>query len=297
MSDTDTTTEHHAIRARRVSFDWSETPLHWISDDPINTHVINVLHLLLPAGERWFCNVYRRALPRVEDEPLRSDVKGFIGQEAVHSRAHAAVLEHLASQGVDTSAYTRKIEWLFDKLLGDGSDDWRPDWEWLADQSLRQRLAFIAAIEHFTCVLGAWVIEAEGLDGEDVDPVMRDLLRWHGAEEVEHRSVAHDLYLHVDGSYARRVLTMAVSAPMMGFLWAVGSAHLLRKDPTVGSPGPLAMVRGVRDGMRRGRLPSVGLLLKVVPRYMRRDYHPSQEASLEKALSYLASSPAAQSYR
>lgn len=284
----------HTIRARRVSFYWSETPLHWISGDPVNTHVINVLHLLLPAGERWFCNVYRRALPRVDDESLRTDVKGFIGQEAVHSRAHAAVLDHLAAQDVDTSAYTRKIEWLFDKLLGDGQDDRGPDW--LRDQAVRQRLAFIAAIEHFTCVLGAWVLEAEGLDGDDVDPVMVDLLRWHGAEEVEHRSVAHELYQHVDGSYTRRVLAMAATAPMMALLWAVGSVYLLRKDPTVENPGALATVRGFREGVRRGRVPSLSLLLKAVPRYMRRGYHPSSEASLDKALQYLAASPAARAY-
>jgi hypothetical protein len=279
-----------------VNFDWSETPLHWIDDDPVNTHVINVLHLLLPAGERWFCNVYRRFLPRVEDEALRADVKGFIGQEAVHSRAHAAVLEHLASQGVDTSAYTRTVDWLFDKLLGDGrDDDWLPDW--LAEQAVRQRLAFIAAIEHFTCVLGEWVIEAEGLDDDQVDPVMRDLLRWHGAEEVEHRSVAHDLYTYVDGSYPRRVLAMAGVAPMMALMWAVGTGYLLRSDPTVKAPGPLATARRFREGVRGGRVPSLRLLIKAVPRYMRRDYHPSQEASLDKALAYLASSPAAQAYR
>ena len=40
------------------------------------------------------------------------------------------------------------------------------------------------------------------------DPVMLDLLRWHGAEEVEHRSVAFELFQHVSGSYVRRVETM-----------------------------------------------------------------------------------------
>jgi uncharacterized protein len=72
----------HAIRPRRVRFDWKATPLHWIPDDPGTTHFINVLHLLLPAGEKWFVDVYREALPLVTDERLREEVKGFMGQEA-----------------------------------------------------------------------------------------------------------------------------------------------------------------------------------------------------------------------
>ncbi len=68
------------IRARRVSFDYDETPTHWVPGDPHTTHVINVLHLLLPSGERWFCEVFRRALDRVEDPDLARDVKAFIGQ-------------------------------------------------------------------------------------------------------------------------------------------------------------------------------------------------------------------------
>ena len=53
--------------------------------------VINVLHLLLPAGERWFGQVYRKALPLIDDPDLARDVKAFIGQEATHARKHRSV--------------------------------------------------------------------------------------------------------------------------------------------------------------------------------------------------------------
>lgn len=47
----------HPLRPRRVSFDYGATPTHWVPGDPHTTHVINVLHLLLPAGggyvRRW----------------------------------------------------------------------------------------------------------------------------------------------------------------------------------------------------------------------------------------------------
>ena len=37
--------EGHPRYRRMVRFDWSETPLHWVPDDPFSTHMINVLHL------------------------------------------------------------------------------------------------------------------------------------------------------------------------------------------------------------------------------------------------------------
>ena len=50
---------------RKPRFDWSNTQLHWVPDDPFSTHMMNVLHLLLPTGERWFIKVIDEAAPMV----------------------------------------------------------------------------------------------------------------------------------------------------------------------------------------------------------------------------------------
>lgn len=84
--------EHVDLRPRNVSFGWEDTPLHWLPGEPFAGHMINVLHLLLPAGERWFVHVYKQVLPHIKDEQLRADVVGFIGQEAMHATAHDDVL-------------------------------------------------------------------------------------------------------------------------------------------------------------------------------------------------------------
>ncbi|KUL40407.1 metal-dependent hydrolase [Streptomyces sp. NRRL F-4489] len=285
--------EPHPIAPRRVAFDWRETPLHWIPGEPTATHVINVLHLLLPAGERWFVKVFKEALPLVRDDQLLKDVKGFMGQEATHSVQHAYVLDHLAHQGLDTAPYTRHVDFLFEYLLGGkppfGLPVPAPEW-------LRFRLSLIAAIEQFTAVLGNWVLAADGLDRADPDPVMLDLLRWHGAEEVEHRSVAFDMYQHTGGEdparYARRVLGMAVTAPVLLYLWAWGAAYLLRHDPQLADRSRYSL-REHQRAVRKGLLPTWRELGAAIPRYLRRSYHPSQEGSLRAALGYLASSPAA----
>jgi predicted metal-dependent hydrolase len=284
---------HHPVVPRRVSFDWAETPLHWIPDEPTATHVINVLHLLLPTGERWFVEVFKEALPLVDDPVLLSDVKGFMGQEATHSVQHAHVLDHLAAQRLDTEAFTKYVDFLFEKLLGE-RPPFRvpiPTREWL-----RFRLSIIASIEQFTAVLGNWVLHAEGLDRADADKIMLDLLRWHGAEEVEHRAVAFDMYQHCGGKgparYARRIEGMAVTAPVLLWLWVWGTAYLIRHDPQLAGWLRYSL-REHNRAVAKGLLPTWREMGAAIPRYFRRSYHPSQEGSLRKAVDYLATSPAA----
>lgn len=286
-------TDGYRIAPRRVNFDWRETPLHWIPGEPTATHVINVLHLLLPAGERWFVKVFKEALPLVRDEALLKDVKGFMGQEATHSVQHSYVLDHLAHQGLDTTAYTRHVEFLFDVLLGE-----RPPFGLhVSDRTwLRFRLSVVAATEQFTAVLGDWVLRADALDRADPDPVMLDLLRWHGAEEVEHRAVAFDMYQHCGGEeprrYTRRLLGMAITAPVLTYLWAAGASYLIRQDPRLA--GRLRYtLRHHKRAVEKGLLPTWRELGAAIPRYLGRSYHPSQEGSLSRAVSYLAVSPAA----
>ncbi|MEU9372327.1 metal-dependent hydrolase [Streptomyces sp. NPDC048255] len=283
----------HPITPRRVAFDWKTTPLHWIPGEPTATHVINVLHLLLPAGERWFVKVFKEGLPLVTDPGLLRDVKGFMGQEATHSVQHAYVLDHLAQQRLPTEAYTKHVDFLFEKLLGESPPFGAPvtPQEWL-----RFRLSLIAAIEQFTAVLGDWVLRAEGLDRAGADEIMLDLLRWHGAEEVEHRSVAFDMYQHCGGTglprYARRVEGMVVVAPVLAWLWVWGASYLMRNDPQSGGRRRYSL-RAHNRAVAKGLLPTWRELGTAIPRYFRRSYHPSQEGSLRRAVEYLAASPAA----
>lgn len=276
------------LNARNVAFDWTELPRHWVPDEPFATHMVNVLHLLLPEGERWFCHVFKQALPLIRDEQIAEDVRGFIGQESMHAESHQGVLDHFDTHGLDTRPYVRQIAWLFGKLLGDRGYGGKQGSEWVIE-----RVALVAAIEHFTAVLGQWILDAEELDAAGADATMLDLLRWHGAEEVEHRSVAYDLFIHLDGRYSRRVRAMVIVTPVFVWLWARGVRFLMNSDPELrGRP----KVRW-RDWLRSGRLgltPSFGDLLRSLPPYFRSQYHPSQHGSTSQAIAYLAKSPAAQ---
>lgn len=279
--------ENVPLKARNVAFDWTETPLHWVPGDPSTTHTINVLHLLLPAGERWFVHVYKQVLPHIRDARLRADVIGFIGQEAMHSQAHDEVLPHLKKQGLDPTPYTAQIDWFFEKLLGDRTLPPGKARRWW----LLERVALIAAIEHYTAFLGDWVLNAEALDAKGADPTMLDLLRWHGAEEVEHRSVAFDLFMHLDGGYRRRARTWATAFAALVFLWQRGARFFMENDPTLRNGR--ASAREFLRGGRQGVLPTAGAMVRTIPQYLSRSYHPSRYGSSRQAADYLAASPAA----
>lgn len=272
------------IRPRRVSFDLSRTPVPWIPRDRFTSHVTDVLHLLLPAGERWFVDVYREALPLVRDERLRADMKGFMGQEATHARVHDLVLDHLRAGGVDTEPFTRRVEWMFAHVFGAHPPPGVPLTPRLW---LELRLGGIAAVEHFTCVLGRWICErSAALDAAGADPAMLALLRWHGAEEIEHRSVAFDTLTHVAGrrAYVMRAAGMLLAAPIMTWLWDRGTSYFVDRDPA------MADTRGgYRDFLRAARQRRVPgrELVTAIPRFLSRGYHPRHEASSDVARAHL----------
>jgi uncharacterized protein len=279
--------ERIALHAREVTFDWTGLPLRWIPHEAFASHMLNVLHILLPEGERWFVQVFAEALPLIHDDQLREDVLGFIGQEGMHAAAHQGVQDHLAEQGLDTAEYVADLEHLFRRLLGSRNLTGKKREEWLIE-----RLALVAAVEHVTAFLGNWILNSPGLDVAGADERMLDLLRWHGAEEVEHRAVAYDVYMHVDGRYLRRARTYAVGATALCYLWARGVQYLMTHDPTLEQPAR-ARWRDLLRTARKGLTPSYLDILGCAWRYLQPGYHPTQEGSTSQAVAYLAQSPAA----
>jgi hypothetical protein len=276
-----------ALQPRDVHFDWTGLALRWIPGEPLASHALSVLHLLLPEGETWFVEVFKRALPLIHDDSLREDVLGFIGQEAIHAASHQSVLDYYATQGVDTSAYIKQIKWLFHRVLGE-----RPGLSEAGErEQLVEHVSLVAAIEHYTAALGGWVLDTPALDAAKAHPVMLDLLRWHGSEEVEHRNVAYDVMTHLDPSYGRRVRGLVIVAPVLTWMWVRGALFFAAADH---DDPPVKMSWGrYFSAARRGLLPGPGVLGKVTLQYFKRDFHPSQYLSTAKCVAYLATSPAA----
>jgi predicted metal-dependent hydrolase len=276
-----------ALTPRNVKWDWTGLPMHYLDNNPVATHFVNGFHLLLPEGEVFFVQTFQEALAHIADETVREDVLGFIGQEAVHSASHQAVLDHFAAAGVDTSPFVDQVRWFFRGLLGDRHLAGRKRYSWLVE-----RVGMIAALEHVTSYLGNWALNADAWDSR-METRMLDMLRWHLAEEVEHRHVAFDLFTHLDGSYVRRVRAHLVAFPTFAFMAYRGLRFMTVTDPWSPS-GRWATLREYLRAARAGLVPGPRDIATMATEYFRPSYHPRNYGSTSQAVAYLASSPAAQ---
>ena len=277
-----------ALNPRHVTWDWTGLPMHYLGGDALSTHIANGMNLLLPEGEVFFVQAFQEALPLIKDDALREDVVGFIGQEAMHSSSHQSILDYLqAEKGLDVEPFTEEIQRFFRKVLGPRDLTGRQARSWLIE-----RVAVVAAIEHFTSWLGDWGLNAEGWD-RALDPKVLDLFRWHLAEEVEHRHVAFDLFTHLDGSYLRRARAWTLASVGLAILWAKGTAYLMSVDPEIPEAQRKIRLRDVRRAYKRGYMFTPWEVVKMWFEYFRPSYHPRNYGSTSQAVAYLAHSPAA----
>lgn len=278
--------EAHAIAARDVRFDFGSVPLHYIPGEVFATHIVNVMHLVLPEGERAMAQTLAEALPYIDDQRLREEVQGFVGQETMHANSHEGARDRLRELGLDIDPMVRSFAWFVDRILGDHGLTGRAREEWL-----KERLGLFAGMEHYTAVIGEWLLENGEFEKLGMDPTMLDLIRWHGAEEVEHRSVVYDAYMYLDGGYARKARTAVVASAALLATFVLSSAYLYAKDPEPekGSFWPVQLVRATV----RGVVPRFTIFATELPRYLKPGFHPSQLGPMDAALRYLAHSPAA----
>lgn len=158
----------------------------WHGGDAFRTAFFNALSLTFPQGEKFFIDSIREFQPQITDPKLTREIRGFIGQEAIHSREHRAMNEAICrARGYDHDFMENRL---------------RREIDWAkANLTPLQRLGATVVTEHLTALLGnALLTDPAWLDG--ADPRMAELWRWHAVEEVEHKAVAFDTYIAVGGS-------------------------------------------------------------------------------------------------
>lgn len=287
------------IKPRKVKFEWQETPVDWIPNQPFASYFINEINTILPAGEFWFCRLYNKVLPQITDEKLKEDVKAFIRQEAMHAQAHvSANNEYLSKRDLDVQRNLKIMDFLFTKALADEPFGLNVP-KVLINQWDLFRLGIVATVEHMTCVMGKYALYNTHWEELGADPNMLDLIKWHGAEEMEHRTVAFDLYRHLGGGFiARYYQSVIVIIAVLG-LWVDGAAGLMRQDPRYQSIQPSVFKPWIwREWYRLSQqnnrlLPNPLWLVSQQLGYLMPWYDPVHEAKTEDAIAYLDKSPAA----
>lgn len=188
----------------------------WLDDNAFLTAFFNGMSISFPVGEKFFIDSVRHYADQIADPVLREHIKGFCGQEGFHRREHQLYNDALCqARGYDLQklegALTGRLDWARENL---------PPLE---------NLAITVAIEHFTAVL-AELILGSGSVMDKADPSMRSLWRWHAAEEMEHKSVAFDVYRAVGGTEKLRKSVMRRVTFLMSLELTRALFYILRKD-------------------------------------------------------------------
>jgi uncharacterized protein len=208
-----------AIAPRDIRFDLSGAGRHWMGGDPVASAVFNALSLTFPDGERLFMDAVRNFRGEVSGK-LADEVRGFIAQEAIHSREH-----HLLNTLIDRSRYpVAEVEALIRERI-----------EFSRSQGPMGMLVSTIALEHFTAMMADVFADDPDLFA-GVDPQIDRMWRWHALEETEHKAVAYDVFLVATKTwpplkrYMRRCIAMALISYLFTRNIARYAARLLEAD-------------------------------------------------------------------
>lgn len=243
------------ITVRHPHFNPKAISRHYFANSPVMSHLLTALSSTFPVGEQFFVHSVRNVRDQVTDSTLQAQIAAFIGQEAMHSKAHS-----------EFNAAWRRDDYNLDRFQA-----------WLARRDVyvkkldpKIQLAITCAFEHFTALLGGYILKhPEILSSLDDDSIK--LWVWHAIEEIEHRAVAFDVYQNVYGDdHIRRLIMRSVTTGFFS-LSIYSTMRLFLQD-------------------KKNSLPKVGgnafgiyllakMLIQMLPEYLsyyKKSFHPAQ---------------------
>ena len=221
----------------------------WLAGDPVATAWFTALSGTFPRGEAFFVEAVKAHRDGAPPE-LAERIRRFVQQEINHSREHLALNRIAEAAGYDLAAIDRNVEEMIAQLAG------RPK---ILD------LASTMALEHYTAMMAhEFLAHPEHLAGSD--PQVAELWRWHAIEEIEHKAVAYDTWLHATQGWSR-ARRWRVRAIMMLVVTRNFLGHRIRDTLALlahdGITGPRALAR-----LMTFLLIKPGVLRRIAPQWL-----------------------------
>ena len=192
------------IQLRHLHIDYGalpSSPGDWYDGDAAVTEVFHALSVTFPAGESFFMDSVQHFGRQLrEDHPaLWGEVVLFLKQEALHSAAHEKwnlrVQEEFGHPMAELERIVKLVMQCQQRILS-------PMWQ----------LACTVAFEHLTATFGYILLQTHSAEDacgrRRMRAPQRWLWTWHALEEIEHKSVAFDVYEAVGGGYLQRAVAM-----------------------------------------------------------------------------------------
>ena len=243
------------IKVRKPSFNPKAIRRHFFANSPVMSHLLTALSSTFPIGEQFFVHSVRNVRAKVTDEKLQAEIAAFIGQEAMHSKAHAEFND----------------AWRRDDYNLDSFQAWLAARDsFIKSVHPKVQLAVTCAFEHFTALLGGYILRhPEILSTLDDDAIK--LWVWHAIEEIEHRAVAFDVYQSVYKDDKLRRMIMRNVTTGFASLTFYGASRLFMQDWKKSVPKVTGNLYGVYMISK--------MLISLIPEYLsyfKADFHPSE---------------------
>jgi hypothetical protein len=164
--------------------------------------------------------VARKVRDEIRDERLLQDLNALVAQEALHTREHRRFNARLAELGYDIEGVNAELDEMFD--------------DYVARVDEPAAVALMIAGEHWIYAMSYALLEDPRVT-EGMDAQVKSLFSWHAAEEMEHQSVAHDVYVHLFGDgLSHRIVRARAFADAARLL--LGSVYDVMKRLLAGEP-------------------------------------------------------------
>lgn len=217
---------------RRMDFEFGEVPRYWAANDAGLTHFMTTLSALFPEGEQFFVDSTRavRKHPKLSDPDLQREISAFIGQEAMHSKEHLAFNSSAQSYGYDI----RTMEQQTGKVIRIGTKVLTTLLKPFGVTKEMIDLTGTCALEHFTAVIAAELLQNKDVQAMFNDSTMHQLWMWHAVEENEHKAVVFDVYTAIYGhglkAYTMRAIAMIIAMGLIFMTQSYFTAQLMKID-------------------------------------------------------------------
>lgn len=177
---------------------------YWLDGCPVRTHFYDALSVLFPAWETAFAKIVAAYKQDIADPVLLRRMDQFIAQETAHGNAHHAHNLRVGATELEAQEFAKIAAVLR-----------RP--------KMKLWLATMVSIENLAAGLSRWFLRSYGTrSGREFA-----LFRWHSVEELEHKSLAIDLWDAL--GYTRNDLAKLLAANrwyVLGFISRYVTAKL-----------------------------------------------------------------------
>lgn len=247
----------------KFSHDYYSSRRYPIANNAFASSFIAVLSGIFPPGERFFVESVRHFRDQITDPELKAQVSGFIGQEALHGREHDRLNTIFSDMGIRVDFADKGVKMglaLLERL------------------SPEQQLACTIFMEHFTAIFGESFLQHRQFRAA-CEPESLKLWTWHALEELEHKSVAFDVYTQVSNSWRLKLQAgpLVIAALLPGiigsFVAILAHDNQLQKRHIKSHVKGAALLFGKRGLLRH--------VPRRLPDFFKKDFHPTQDDTRE----------------